>query len=149
MKYLKYSLNFDLKKTLHLGHFTLGLVSQPSKWSLNLKLFRSIEDSLKQICPMGHSVSQRYKTAYQDDFNSGGLLAKSPLTYYNPFMKINNYSGGNARKPVHAINIEGTGLPGETRGKYSGMPVPSRYVTPYAKYCPLPTNVPTENQPTT
>ena len=35
-------LHFLLIKTLHLDHFTLGLVSQLSKWSPNLKLFSSI-----------------------------------------------------------------------------------------------------------
>ena len=42
LKYLKNSLNFYLKKTLNFDHFTLGLVSQLSKWPLNLKFFPSI-----------------------------------------------------------------------------------------------------------
>ena len=33
---------------LHLGHFTLGLVSQLSKWPPNLKLFPSIDDTRSQ-----------------------------------------------------------------------------------------------------
>ena len=32
---------------LHLDHFTLGLVSQQSKWPLNLKFVSSIDDHLR------------------------------------------------------------------------------------------------------
>ena len=35
----KFVIKFYFKKTLHLNHFTLGLVSQLSKWPPNLKLF--------------------------------------------------------------------------------------------------------------
>ena len=34
---------------LHLDHFTLGLVSQLSKWLLNLKFFPSIEFDLDNL----------------------------------------------------------------------------------------------------
>ena len=39
---MKYLLNFYFLKTLHLENFTLGLVSQLSKWPPNLKFFTSI-----------------------------------------------------------------------------------------------------------
>ena len=45
---MKNTLNSDLKKnTLHLDHFTLGLVSQLSKWPPNLKFLPSVSVSKK------------------------------------------------------------------------------------------------------
>ena len=43
--YLKIFEKFVKFKKLHLDHFTLGLVSQLSKWPLNLKFFPSIENN--------------------------------------------------------------------------------------------------------
>ena len=43
-------IKFLFLKTLHLDHFTLGLVSQLSKWPLNLKFFPSIERSIVDKC---------------------------------------------------------------------------------------------------
>ena len=52
------SVNFLFKKPLHLDNFTLGLVSQLSKWPPNLKFFPSIARLVvKKVSP---ADSRRY-----------------------------------------------------------------------------------------
>ena len=48
-----------IKRYIHLDHFTLGLVSQLSKWPLNLNFFPSTEQ-LEQL------VTEATKSCYDD-----------------------------------------------------------------------------------
>ena len=56
---------------LNLNHFTLGLVSQLSKWLLNLKFFSSIEDvtqfriRMKRSRSRIHDQDQQIKNPYE------------------------------------------------------------------------------------
>ena len=65
---------------LHLNHFTLGLLSQLSKWPLNLKFFSSIAFQIKSISrPKNHDY---YVVCMQFIGNTSkllGALLRDPL----------------------------------------------------------------------
>ena len=97
MKCLKNSLNFDFKKILHLDYFTLGLVSQLSKWSPNLKLFPSVEDIYETFVlrVIGELLIDGPNAPFYKNLIESGLgTGISPVSGYEAYTKDTAFTVG-------------------------------------------------------
>ena len=84
---------------LHLDHFTLGLVSQLSKWPLNLKLFPSI-DGVEVTVYVGQETHPQFAgpAALED-------VAQTILTSVGPSGKNKDYLY-NLASAMRSIDLE-------------------------------------------